>query len=75
MTAGAEVSARESERARVRALLGWAALLGRAGAGASARASRVVGPSQRERRRSRPEMKILFFFLKNVNSVSICLFH
>jgi hypothetical protein len=65
------VSERESERARVRALLGWAALLGRAGT--SARASRVVGPSQREEESARSIF--LFFFFKNVNSISIYLFH
>jgi hypothetical protein len=35
---------------------------------------RVTGPSRR-RRRSRPEMKFLFFLFKNMNSVSFCLFH
>jgi hypothetical protein len=70
---GRPVSERERESAR-----GQATLLGRASAkrgNAGARQlGRAVGPSQRKKG-SRPDRQFLFFFFKNVNSNSICLFH
>jgi hypothetical protein len=77
---------REGERARCRAVLpgrvaGPRLLLGRASTWAAREGERertgeprVAGTSRR-RRKGRPEMKFLFFFLKNVNSISFCLFH
>jgi hypothetical protein len=81
MTGGAELSVRERAGERVRARLAWAALLGHAGAsarasaGVSARMGRaLVRPSRRKEGES-ARVEFLFFFFKNVNSVSICLFH
>jgi hypothetical protein len=70
MTGGIRTSARE----RAGRGCGWAALLGRAGAGASMRAGRAVGPSRRKEGK-RPNRQFLFFFFKNMNSSGICLFH
>jgi hypothetical protein len=79
MTGGAELSARERRRARARAgrPRGWAVMLGRAGASERGHgrvaAGRSARPSRREKGESAPE-KSFVFLLKNVNSVSICLF-
>jgi hypothetical protein len=80
MAGGDRVSAREKERERGREgeracagrPRGWTALLGHAGAGALQWVVRLG--RARGRKESRPERKVLFFFFKNVNSVSICLF-
>jgi hypothetical protein len=60
------------ERERAGARLGWAARP--RNAGASMRMGRAVGPSRREKGEGGPRRKFLFFFFKNVNSFSICLF-
>jgi hypothetical protein len=86
MTAGAKVSARERARGRCWAAgerasrrCGWAALLGRTGASKHGRghvaAGRSAGPSRRKEGKGGPRRKFLFLFFRNVNSISICLFH
>jgi hypothetical protein len=70
---GQDVS--ERERARER---GWARLLGHARCWAAR--ARACGPAvrlgrAREKEEKRPGRQFLFFFFKNVNSKSICLFH
>jgi hypothetical protein len=80
MTGGDRVSARE--RGRTRAQAGrvdgprcWATRArANAGAGAGALQWAVRLGRAGGRKESRPERKVLFFFFKNVNSVSICLF-
>jgi hypothetical protein len=78
MTGGDRVSAREGERARGAGRADgprcWAARA-RANAGAGALQRSVRLGRAGGRKESRPERKVLFFFFKNVNSVSICLFH
>jgi hypothetical protein len=80
MTCGVilSASAREREPLVGARVAGPRALLGRAGASAGRRgrsaAGRSAGPSQIEGREVGPSL-ILFFFLKNVNSTDICLFH
>jgi hypothetical protein len=77
---------RESERGRAmllgraRVLLGRAsALLGRAGVSERGRGRDAAGPrgwaEPEGERRKRPDRSFWFFFFKNVNSNSICLFH
>jgi hypothetical protein len=75
MTGGDHVSARERENARARAGRAdgprcWAAEW--ASAGANARAGRSARPNWRKKS---ARVEFLFFFFKNVNSNSICLFH
>jgi hypothetical protein len=77
MTGGDRVSARERGRTRTReqaARMGCdAGLREWASVGANARAGRSARPNRRKEKSARVEF--LFFFLKNVNSNSICLFH
>jgi hypothetical protein len=66
---GRDVSERESRERR----RDWATRIAGPRGRARARAGRSTGPSQRE---GRVGLSLfLFFFFKNVNSVSICLFH
>jgi hypothetical protein len=85
MTGGAELSARERKRGRG---CGWAGLLGRArllghATRASAQAwewARARGQAVQlgqagGRKEESARVEFFFFFLKNVNSNNICLFH
>jgi hypothetical protein len=75
MTGGAELSARERGRARAREqALRVGRVAGPSKRAGALRAGRSAGPSRRKEGESALEESFALIF-KNVNSVSICLFH
>jgi hypothetical protein len=71
MTGGVTLSA----RTRTRVLLGHdRTLLGRASGPREEKEHVLLGRAEKEEEK-RPEMKILFFFFKNMNIINFCLFH
>jgi hypothetical protein len=73
MTGGTALSERERERERARKQAGLAVLLGRASRPREEKERALLGRAGREEEK-RPELQFLFFFFKNMNSDSFCLF-